>query len=218
MIKENVQKLLASLPENIDLVAATKQRNIPEILEAIQSGIKIIGENYVKEAEEKYAFIGQRVLWHLIGHVQRNKAKRAVKIFDMIETLDSIELASILDKESELIKKVMPALIQVNIAQESKKSGISPESVEPFIEQVLKFKHIKIMGLMTMGPQLDDAQKLRPFFKQAKAIFDRIKDLYGNSLEWKYLSMGMSDSYKIGLEEGANIIRLGTAIFGPRTH
>jgi pyridoxal phosphate enzyme (YggS family) len=216
MIKENVRKILEDLPKHIELVAATKERGVSEIKEAIEAGIKIIGENYVKEAEEKFKAIGNGVRWHLIGHLQKNKVKRAVKIFDMIETLDSVELAEILDKECRKINKIMPVLIEINSAKEPQKSGVFPENAESFVSDVMAFDNLKLMGLMTIGPLVGEPQIIRSFFKKTKEIFDNIEGLYGGKLEWKYLSMGMSDTYKIALEEGANIIRIGTTIFGPR--
>lgn len=216
MIKENVKRILEELPEDVILEAATKSRKVSEIEEAISGGIKVIGENYLKEAEEKYEFIGNKVEWHLIGHLQKNKVKKAVKLFDMIETLDSKELAELLDKECRKIGKIMPVLIEVNIAKEPQKSGVMPEKVESLVKEVLEFKNIKLMGLMTMGPFLENPQDLRPFFRKTREIFERIKILYKNELNLSYLSMGMSNSYKVACEEGANIVRIGTAIFGKR--
>jgi pyridoxal phosphate enzyme (YggS family) len=216
MIKENIETLLKQLPSDVQLVVATKARTTVQIEEAISAGITIVGENYVKEAQVKFNAIGKRVRWHLIGHLQKNKAKFAVKIFDMIETLDSAELAVALDKECKKINKVMPILIEVNSACEPQKAGVLPENVESVLKEILKFENLKPMGLMTMGPLLDEPEKIRPFFKETRELFDMIKATYGNSLDWQYLSMGMSDSYKIAIEEGANLVRVGTAIFGRR--
>jgi len=216
MIKENVKKILKDLPEGVKLVAVTKKRTVAQIKEAIEAGIEIVGENYVKEAQSKFKIIGKNVKWHLIGHLQKNKVKKAVKIFDMIETLDSFELARLIDKECREINKIMPVLIEINIAKESQKSGIFPQRLEELIEKIIHFENLKLVGLMTMGPLLDDPQKIRPFFKKTKEIFDKIKNLYQDKLDFKYLSMGMSDTYKVAIQEGANIVRIGTAIFGPR--
>ncbi|MDD5195185.1 MAG: YggS family pyridoxal phosphate-dependent enzyme [Candidatus Omnitrophica bacterium] len=216
MIEDNFRNILKQIPEGVELVVASKSRTVSEIEEVISCGAKIIGENYVKEAEEKFNAIGNRARWHLIGHLQKNKAKFAVKIFDMIETLDSMELASALDKECKKINKIMPVLIEVNSASEPQKAGVLPENVEGILKEVLKFSNLKPMGLMTMGPLLDEPEKIRPFFKKTRELFDKIKAIYGNSLEWKCLSMGMSDSFRIAIEEGANLVRVGTAIFGKR--
>jgi pyridoxal phosphate enzyme (YggS family) len=216
MIKENLQKITAELSPEVELIVAAKGRSVSEIQEVIAAGVKIIGENYVKEAEVKFAVIGNSVKWHLIGHLQKNKAKLAVKIFDMIETLDSVELAAILDRECKKINKIMPVLIEVNSAQEPQKFGILPANTEGSLKEIIKFENLKPQGLMTMGPLANDPQSLRPFFRKTKEIFDKIKKSYGSKLDWKYLSMGMSDSYKVAIEEGANMVRIGAAIFGKR--
>ena len=216
MIKDNAKKVLAELPQGVELVAAAKDRSAGEVEEAIEAGIKIIGENYLKQAQEKFAVLGSKVKWHFIGHLQKNKAKRAVKIFDMIETLDSLDLAEVLDKECKKINKVMPVLIEVNSAAEPQKQGVLTEDVERLLGQILRLANLKPMGLMTMGPWLDNPQALRPFFRKTKELFDKIKDNYQGKLDWVYLSMGMSSSYRVAIEEGANLVRVGTAIFGER--
>lgn len=216
MIKENLIKIFKELPIGVKLVAATKQRSVDEIRQAFEGGLKIVGENYIQEAKDKFSILGTKLRWHFIGHLQKNKIKSAVKIFNMVETLDSVELAAVLDKECKTINKVMPVLIEVNSAREAQKSGVLPQDAEALLKGILQFSNLKPMGLMTMGPWLDDAQKLRPFFRETKNLFDKIKNNYSSELEWIYLSMGMSSSYKVAIEEGANIVRIGTAIFGER--
>lgn len=216
MIKENVGRVLKELPDNIMLVAATKARPVFAIEEAINAGIKIIGENYVQEAEEKFKVIGNKVKWHLIGNLQKNKAKRAVRLFDMLQTLDTMELASILDRECKKIGKIMPVLIEVNSGREPQKRGVLPEKVESLVKEIIKFENLRLMGLMTMGPLVSKPDEIRQFLKKTKEIFDRIKNSGTGGSDWSYLSMGMSDTYKIAIEEGANIVRIGTAIFGKR--
>ena len=217
MVKENLIKIFKELPSGVELVAATKQRSVDEIRQALEAGLKIVGENYIQEAKDKFSILGAKLRWHFIGHLQKNKIKPAVKIFDMIETLDSVELAAVLDKECKAINKVMPVLIEVNSAHEAQKSGVLPQDTEALLKEILRFSNLKPMGLMTMGPWLDDAQKIRPFFRETKNVFDKVKNNYGSELEWIYLSMGMSFSYRVAIEEGANIVRIGTAIFGERT-
>lgn len=216
MISENFKKIAGELPAGVELVIAVKDRNVQEVNEAVAAGARIIGENYINQAKSKFSLISQDVRWHFIGHLQKNKAKQAVKIFDMIETLDSLALAQILDKEAKKIGKILPVLIEINSAGEPQKSGILAEGLRDFLKQVLGLDNLKVMGLMTMGPWLEDPQALRPFFKKTKELFDVVKIKYPDKPDWKYLSMGMSDSYKIAIEEGANIVRLGTAVFGPR--
>jgi pyridoxal phosphate enzyme (YggS family) len=215
-IKENVRRIFAQLPSGVQIVAAGKLRTTNELLEAIEAGIKIVGENYVQEAEEKFEVIGGNAQWHFIGHLQKNKVKRAVEIFDMIETVDSFKIAKAIDKACQLRNRVMPVLIEINCAREKQKFGLLPEDVEPLIEQIRQLKNVKILGLMTMGPFLENPEDLRPLFKETRQLFERIKSLNLPGVEMKYLSMGMSDSYRIAIEEGANLVRIGTAIFGRR--
>lgn len=216
MIKENAKRLLKELPKGVQLVAAAKTRTPEEILEAIEAGISIIGENYVQEAERAFRVIGNRAKWHMIGHLQTNKAKKAVKIFDMIETVDSVKIAKAIDKECAKMGKIMPVLIEINSAEEPQKAGILPDEAIVLIKEISQLKNIRIEGLMTMGPFVDDPEQLRPYFRKTKELFEEIKKMNIPNVEMKYLSMGMSDSYKIAIEEGANIVRIGTKIFGPR--
>ncbi len=217
-IKENVESLLAELPEGVELVAAAKTRTPEEVLEAVQAGVKIIGENYVQEAERVFEVIGRQAKWHFIGHLQSNKAKKAVKIFDMIESVDSVKIAREIDKRCYEIGKLMPVLIEVNSGREPQKSGVMPEEVVQVIEEISNFKNIKVMGLMTMGPRFGDPEDSRPYFRITRKIFEEIKKLNLPNVEMKYLSMGMTNSYKVAIEEGANIVRIGTKIFGEREY
>ena len=215
-IEQNVQRILSELPNGIELVAAAKTRRPEDILEAVESGVKIIGENYVQEAEGAYEAIGNKTKWHLIGHLQRNKTKKAANIFDMIETIDSVEIASELDRRCAQIGKVMPVLIEINSGREEQKSGALPESAEQLIEMISGFQNIKVMGLMTMGPRSGNPEDSRPYFVETRKIFGKIRKLDLPNVEMKYLSMGMTNSYQIALEEGASMVRIGTRIFGER--
>jgi len=197
-------------------MAAAKTRSPEEILRAAQAGIKIVGENYVQEALAAFKVVGHRVKWHFIGHLQRNKVKKAVEMLDMIETVDSPELAREIDKRCDQREKIMPVLIEINSGREKQKFGLFPEDVEDFIKEILVLKNIKIEGLMTMGPMFGDPEDARPYFIETKKLFDRIKTLNLPGVEMKYLSMGMTNSYQVAIEEGANIVRIGTKIFGPR--
>jgi pyridoxal phosphate enzyme (YggS family) len=215
-IAENVKQILAELPAGVRLLAAAKTRTPPEIMEAVEAGIKIVGENYVQEAEAAFQAIGNRVEWHFIGHLQRNKVKRAVELFDMIETVDSLEIASEIDKRCRQIGKVMPVLIEINSGREAQKAGIMPEDAIELIKAIADFKNIRVEGLMTMGTVTGNAEELRTNFRETKKLFDQLKQIHLPNIEMKYLSMGMTDSYKIALEEGANIVRIGSRIFGTR--
>ena len=216
MISENIKEILDELPEGIQLVGAAKTRTPKEIQEAIDGGLEIVGENYVQEAEEAFQAIGHRVKWHMIGHLQSNKAKKAVKIFDMIETVDSVKLANAIDKAWGNMNKIMPVLIEINSGEEPQKAGVMPNDVVTLIKEMSVLKNIRIMGLMTMGPFAGDPELARPYFRTTKKIFDHIKGLALPNMEMTYLSMGMSNSYKVAMEEGANMVRIGTRIFGER--
>jgi pyridoxal phosphate enzyme (YggS family) len=204
------------LSPDVELVVAAKNRSPAEVLEAVEAGIRIIGENYVQEAEETYALVGTKVKWHFIGHLQSNKVKKAVRIFDMIETVDSAKIAHQINKCCCLIDKVMPILIEINSGHEKQKSGVLPEDVELLVKDIVTLNNIRVKGLMTMGPRLGDPEDARPYFAETKRIFDHIKHLAIDNIEMRYLSMGMTNSYKVAIEEGANIIRIGSMIFGKR--
>jgi len=218
MIKKNVKKILDELPKNVDLVAAAKTRTSEEILEAIKAGVKIIGENYVQEAQKAFEVIGRKVRWHFIGHLQKNKVKRAVKIFDMIETVDSYPLAHEINERCKQIDKIMPILIEINSGREKQKFGIFPEEALDLVQEVSSLPQIKIMGLMTMGPRFGNPEDSRPYFIETRKIFEKIKALNLPRIEMKYLSMGMTNSYQIAIEEKANMVRIGTLIFGKRNY
>ena len=217
-IKQNVQKILSELPSGVELVAAAKTRRPEEILEAIESGVKIIGENYVQEAERAYELVGNKAKWHFIGYLQKNKAKKAVKIFDMIETVDSVEIAEELDKRCAQIGKVMSVLVEINSGREIQKSGVVPENAEQLIRDISSLQNIKVMGLMTMGPRFGNPEDSRPYFVETRKIFEKVKKLDLPNIEMRYLSMGMTNSYQIALEEGANMVRIGTKLFGERDY
>ena len=218
MIKQNVNRILSELPNGVELVAAAKTRGPEEVLETIESGVKIIGENYVQEAERAYELVGNRAKWHFIGHLQRNKVKKAVRIFDMIETVDSVEIAQEIDKRCAQIGKIMPVLIEINSGQEKQKSGVFPENTEQLIKEISTLQNIRVTGLMTMGPRFGNPEDSRPYFVETKKLFEWIKKLNLPNIEMRYLSMGMTNSYKIALEEGANIVRIGSKIFGEREY
>ena len=215
-IKESIKEIKKEISRNIRLVAATKTRTIEEIKQAIEAGITDIGENYIQEAKEKYSKLKGNIRFHFIGHLQTNKVKKAVELFDMIQTVDSLNIAKEIDKRCKDISKIMPILVEVNSGKEENKDGCMPESVESLIKEISKLKNLKIKGLMTMAPFFDNPEKDRPFFRLTKRLFDKIKELNIPSVDMEILSMGMTDTYKIAIEEGSNMIRIGTKIFGPR--
>jgi hypothetical protein len=212
-ITTNVKRILAELPSGVGLVVAAKGRQTDEIIEAIEAGVTTIGENYLQEAEVAFSSIGHRVKWHFIGHLQRNKIKKAVGFFDLVQTVDSIDVARELDARCRQAGKTMPVLVEVNSGREAAKSGVFPENVELLVREIATLHNICIQGLMTMGPAVDNAEEIRPFFVLTRRIYEAIQSISLPGVEMKYLSMGMSDSYKIAVSEGANIVRLGREIF-----
>ncbi len=215
-IKENIEGIRKDISKEIKIVAATKTRSIEEIDQTIESGIIAIGENYLQEAENKYQKLKGKVEIHCIGHLQTNKVKKAVEIFDMIQTVDSVKIAKEIDKRCKYIDKIMPALIEINSGKEANKDGIAPDHAIDLIKEISQLKNIKIKGIMTMAPYFEDPEKDRPFFKLTKQLFEKIRALNIPNTEIEILSMGMTHSYKIAIQEGANMVRIGTKIFGFR--
>jgi pyridoxal phosphate enzyme (YggS family) len=215
-IEQSVLQIIQSLREDVLLVAAAKTRTPEEVQAAIYAGIKIIGYNYVREAEKMYQVIGNQVKWHMIGHLQHNKIKKAVKLFDMIETIDSWRIAEQADRYCAETDKIMPVLIEINSGKESNKSGVLPEDVDELIWEISDLPQLRVMGLMTMGPRFGNPEDARPYFQATRKAFDRLRRAKIPNVEMRYLSMGMSNSYQIAIEEGANIVRIGTRMFGKR--
>ena len=229
-IKENYQKIRAEIPSKVRIVVAAKGRTSAEIEEVIKAGATDIGENYVQEAETVTKALDedltQRVKWHMIGPLQKNKINKALSIFDFIQTVDSFELAKDIDKRVPRSgKEYIPVLLEINISSEESKHGIKPDEhkgLEGFLEQLVydvsHLTHIRLEGLMTMGAFGSSPEQFRQDFRRTKKIFDYLSKLKLEQVDMKYLSMGMTDSYHIAIEEGANVVRIGTAIFGPRKY
>ena len=218
-ISENYRRLRESIPKHVDLIVAAKTRIAEEIEEIIDAGAINIGENYVQEARTVYSKLGdkaQQAHWHMIGHLQRNKVKNAVDIFSMIETIDSVRLAKEIDKRCKQIGKIMPVLVEINSGEEPQKTGVMPEQVVDFIQEISSLSQIKIMGVMTMGPRFGNPEDSRPYFRVTRKVFEEIKKLCLPNVEMQYLSMGMTNSFRIAIEEGSNMVRIGTALFGER--
>lgn len=215
-ISESCRQILRTIPPGVLLLAAAKTRTLEEVEAAIQAGVTDFGYNYVQEALPIIQNIGNRAKWHMIGHLQQNKAKIVAQHFNMIETVDSWHLAQTLDRYCANIQKKMPVLVEVNSGYEAGKTGVLPEEVDELIIQLSKLKYLCVEGLMTMGPRFGDPEESRPYFKVTRKIFERIAARNLPNVAMKYLSMGMSNSYQIAIEEGANIIRIGTKLFGER--
>jgi len=213
LIKRNAEKLLKQIPENVTLLAAAKTRSNEEVRAAFDAGSRCCGHNYVQEAQAMLPGLPFRADWHMIGHLQRNKAGAAVELFDMLETLDSARLARELEKQCARLNKIMPVLIEINSGREENKDGVLPEDGDALAEALREFPHLKLSGFMTMGPLTGDPELSRPYFQTTARIYEqyRLKD---DAI--RFLSMGMSHSYKAAIEEGANLVRIGTLLFGPR--
>jgi PLP dependent protein len=216
LIAENVRNILAELPPGVMLVAAAKTRDAAAIKEAITGGVTVVGENYLQEAENVYPEIGRAVKWHFIGHLQKNKVAKAVRLFDLIETVDSLALAVEINRRAAAIGKVMAVLIEVNSGREPQKAGAMPEDAPTLAAAIGKLPNLKLEGLMTVGPLSGDPDELRPYFALTKKVFDDIDRAAFPGVTMRYLSMGMTDSYPIAIDEGANMVRIGTRIFGSR--
>ena len=215
-IAANVKRILETLPTGVILVAAAKARTPEEVEEALRAGITYVGHNYVQEAERMIPAIESKVRWHMIGHLQKNKVKKAVRLFDMIETVDSWPLAELIDRRCAAIGKTMPVLVEVNIGREASKTGVLPKEVDGLVRRLSDLQHIHVQGLMTMGPRFGNPEDARPYFRATKEAFDRLTRAKLPNVEMRYLSMGMSNSYQVALKEGANLIRLGTVLFEER--
>ena len=212
-IEKNAKSILHSVPSEVLVIAAAKTRTLEEVEAAMGAGIECLGYNYIQEAEAMYKLIGNKVKWHMIGHLQRNKAKIAVKIFDMIETIDSMEIAKEINKRAKNENRIISVLIEINSGKESNKTGVVFDELEVMVDKIKELSHVKVEGLMTMGPRFGNPEDARPYFQATKAVFNKLDNANIHNIEMKYLSMGMSNSYKIAIEEGANIIRIGNKIF-----
>lgn len=217
MIRENIRTIRCQIPDSVTLVAAAKTRSPDEVLQAIDAGITVIGQNYVQEAVAVSGVLkDKKARLHFIGHLQRNKVKKAVEVCDLIETVDSVKIAQEINKRAAQLDKTMPILLEVNSGREPQKFGIFPEDLDGIVADLSSLSHIQIQGLMTMGPYAAEADIVRPYFKETKSCFDRLKSADIDNVRMEILSMGMSDSYLTAIEEGATHIRIGTKIFGPR--
>jgi len=202
--------------EDIKLVAVTKTVEVERIKEAINCGIEIIGENRVQEAESKFVHITEKVEKHLVGHLQTNKAKKAVELFDFIQSVDSQHIAQEISRKVSLMGKVMEVLVEINTSGEKSKFGIDPGQALSFVKSISNLEGIKIKGLMTIGLFSDNPEDTRPCFKKLKTIFDQMKRESLPNVEMKHLSMGMTNDFEIAIQEGSNMVRIGTGIFGSR--
>jgi pyridoxal phosphate enzyme (YggS family) len=203
-------------PESVKLVGVTKTVDMNRVEEAVSAGLGILGENYVQEARSKIERLGDQASWHFIGRLQSNKAKYAVKLFDLIETVDSLKLAIELNRRAQPLARTIPILIQINLAGETTKGGVSPKDCLPLVRQISELYYLRVTGLMTMPPFFNDPARARPFFRQLRDLSQEIATADVAGVEMTEISMGMSGDFEVAIEEGATLVRVGTAIFGER--
>lgn len=197
--------------EHVELVCVTKEASLDQIEEALDLGIRNLGENRVQDAILKYRTIGNKATWHLVGHLQTNKVKDAVKIFSLIHSVDSAHLAKEIDKEAGKISKVQDILVQVNTSGEIQKFGVAIDNVIALFKEIISYPDINIKGLMTIAPEVDDPEKARPYFRLLRELERRLNSILNT--QYLVLSMGMTNDFEVAIEEGANMIRIGRAIF-----
>ena len=218
-IKERISLICSKInqdPNSITIVCVSKGRTAEQIEEVIEAGITDIGENRVQEAIIKFNALrttNYKLRTHMVGHLQTNKVKDAVRIFDLIQSVDSLRLAKELDKQASKINKLQDILIEVKTSKEATKFGIKPDDAIEVIKEIAKFKNINIKGLMTIAPLVDNPEKARPYFRKLRELRDKINSLRLTAYNLPLLSMGMTDDFEVAIEEGSNMLRLGRAIF-----
>lgn len=220
-IKEDINRICQKCnrnPEEITLIAVSKTVDADRINHAIDCGISNLGENKVQEIMDKYDLVSKNVNWHLIGHLQTNKVKYIIDKVELIHSVDSIKLAEEINKRAQKNNIIKDVLVQINVAEEDTKFGISIDEAVDFVKSISGFDNIRIMGLMTIAPYDPDPEKVRPVFRRLKEKFSELAQMHLPNTFMKYLSMGMSNDYSIAIEEGSNMIRIGTAIFGKRNY
>jgi len=204
-------------PSTVRLVAVSKTIPVDRVKEAIEAGVTVLGENYIQEAREKFNRLATYpVSWHFIGHLQSNKAKYAVRLFDLIHSVDSLKLARELNKHAQKNAKIQNILIQINISKESSKFGADAATVLDLMNPVRHLENLSVKGLMTMPPFFNDPEKARPYFSALRNLRDRIRQEAPPEITLDELSMGMTGDFEVAIQEGATLVRIGTAIFGER--
>lgn len=205
-------------PETVRLVGASKTVAVDRLRPAVSAGLAILGENYLQEAREKINALELPVSWHFIGHLQSNKALAAVRLFDLIHSVDRPSLAQALDSAAAKINKVQDILLEVNLAQEDSKSGVKPDELESLLRICANLPHLQVRGLMTMPPWFSDPEQVRPYFRALRRTRDRLQAFNLPGVDLAELSMGMSGDFEVAIAEGATLVRIGTALFGVRPH
>jgi pyridoxal phosphate enzyme (YggS family) len=200
-------------PKDITLIAVTKNQPVNDIKKLLELGENNLGENRSKELLEKIEVIGTKPNWHFIGHLQRNKVRYIIPFVCLIQSVDSVSLATEIDRRAREINKVQDVLLEVNVSGEPTKAGFHPDEIESKAEEIASLKNVCVKGLMMMAPFIEETELLRKYFARLKKIFDNLADKQGLQIEMKYLSMGMTNDFEVAIEEGSNMVRIGTAIF-----
>lgn len=220
-VQKNINESCSKInrdPNEVTLIAVSKTKPVEMLKEAYDAGARVFGENKVQEIVDKYDQMPSDVKWHMIGHLQRNKVKYIVDKVAMIHSVDSLRLAETIEKEAAKKAVIVPILIEVNVAQEESKFGLKPEEVLPLIEQIADFSHIRIKGLMTIAPYVDNAEENREIFRELKKLSVDIAAKNINNVTMSVLSMGMTGDYMVAVQEGSTMVRVGTGIFGARNY
>ncbi|MHC4591532.1 MAG: YggS family pyridoxal phosphate-dependent enzyme [Planctomycetota bacterium] len=221
---DNYRRIRDSLPPGVALVVAAKGRTAAQVAGVVEAGASLIGQNYVQEADQVRAALAAKadaVEWHLIGHLQRNKVRRALPLFDVIQSVDSLRLARAIDERSALstglgVAAPVRVFVEINVGGEDSKFGCAPDAARYLIEEMAALDHIRVEGLMTMEPYCEDPDDARPYFRRMRELFEELKAFRAPNVDINVLSMGMTNSWRVAVEEGSSMVRIGTAIFGPR--
>lgn len=220
-VQENIKKACEKAnrnPSEVTLIAVSKTKPVSMLQEAYDEGVRTFGENKVQEIMDKYGQLPQDIEWHMIGHLQRNKVKYIADKVTMIHSLDSLRLAETIESEASKHNRVIPVLIEVNVAMEESKFGISVDEVLPFVQELSKFPHLRVNGLMTIAPYVENPEENRQIFRKLKKLSVDIEEKNINNINMSVLSMGMTGDYQVAIEEGATMVRVGTGIFGERDY
>lgn len=216
LVAGRTRLMLRALPAGVELVLAAKKRTAAEINAALGAGARIVGQNYLQEAESIYPAVAPGASWHFIGRLQRNKVRKIVRLFDLVETVGSPEMAAEISRRSVEAGKVMPVLVEINSAGERGKDGVVPGEAAGLVREIARLPGLSVRGLMTMGPAVETPGEARPYFRLTRELAAEISRLALPGVSMGLLSMGMSDTWEAAVEEGATLVRVGTALFGPR--
>ena len=216
-IAENVRRVLNEVPDYVEVVAAAKARTADEVQQVVEAGIHVIGENYIRDTRAAQSVVGQQAQWHFIGRLREHDIRQStLDLFDLIQSVASVSLAQRIDEKCSALGRRMPVLVEVNSGREPQKAGVLPEAAEDLVRQLASLGNLEVLGLMTMGPLGPSQDLYRPCFAETRQLFNHIESLHIPRVAMRHLSMGTSDTYRVAIEEGANMVRIGTGLFGAR--